>query len=514
MNLHIWILRAVAVMTAALALPAHAQYMEPYRSSLRSEFGEAAQQREALRGGVFEARVDAATYYVQNFELTPDSQNPVDQFGLELAPGFYAAYSSARARGAIDYTLIGRAWEDSDYDEVTQRLAANGNYVVVPELLFVQGSAGYADAPVDPTRSANYGEYGIFDPGNLTDYANVAVNPYLRRRMRDFQLDLSYTYGRVWYLDSPDDGALDFSYQDSVDQAASLSFGTADEDRLLTMRAFYEWEFTEFDISPDYRYEGAGGELGYLVVESVRLLAGGGVESDLEESTVDGGLNSGYWYGGMLWTPDSRTRVEGRYGNRFFGDTWMLTASRQVRFLTFEASYREDPTVETRNVDMGVIDPGNLPPGSPTSDPAYLNSLPYIAKNASASVIAEGARTRISLRGYQDKRDYFATAVPESTTTGVLFRVVRDFTANTYGEFSFQYDDVEDAVGYVATDPEVDPDALTVDSYQDQQYLLRLTYEAWVNLSPSFEVGYLKRTGQEQFDYDGYWLALRARYTF
>ena len=514
MKLHIWILRAVAVMAAALALPAHAQYAEPYRSSLRSEFGEAPQQREALRGGVFEARIDTAAYYIQNFELTPDSQDPVDQFGLELAPGFYAAYASARARGAIDYTLIGRAWEDSDFNEVTQRLDANGNYVIVPDLLFIQGSAGYADAPVDPTRSANYGNYGIFDPGNLTDYANAAVNPYLRRRMQDFQLDMSYTYGRVWYLDSPDDGTLDFSYQDSVDQAASLSFGTADEDRLLTMRAFYEWEFTEFDISPDYRYEGAGGELGYRVVESTRLLAGGGVESDLEESTVDGGLGAGYWYGGLLWTPDSRTRVEGRYGQRFFGDTWMLSASREVRFLTFQASYREDPTVETRNVDMGAIDPGELPSGPPTSDPAYLNSLPYVAKNADVSVLAQGARTRVLLRGYQYKNDYFAVNVPESTTLGAQFRVVRDFTANTYGEFSFQYDDVQDAVGYVATDPDVDPDALTVDSYQDQQYLLRLTYEAWVNLSPSFEVGYLARTGQAADNYDGYWLALRARYTF
>jgi len=514
MKRHLWILGISALACAVLAPTAHAQYAEPYRSSLRSEFSEAAQQREALRGGLFEARIDAATYYVQNFELTPDSQKPVDQFGLELAPGFYAAYSSARARGAIDYAVIGRTWQDSDYDEVTQRLAANGLYTIVPDLLFVQGSAGYADAPVDPTRSANYGNYGIFDPGNLTDYTNVAVNPYLRRRMRDFQLDMSYTYGRVWYLDSPDDGSLDFSYQDSVDQSATLSFATADEDRLLTMRTFYEWEFTEFDISPDYRYEGLGGELGYLVVESVRLLAGGGVESDLEESTVDGGLGSGFWYGGLLWTPDSRTRVEGRYGQRFFGDTWMLTASREVRFLTFTASYREDPTVETRNVDMGVIDPGNLPTDPSASDPAYLNSLPYIAKNAEVSVIAEGARTRISLRGYQYKNDYFAANVPESTTLGAQFRVVRDFTANTYGEFSFQYDDVENAVGYVATDPIVDPDALTVDSYQDQQYLLRVTYEAWLNLSPSFEVGYLERTGQAADNYDGYWLALRARYTF
>ena len=62
----------------------------------------------------------------------------------------------------------------------------------------------------------------------------------------------------------------------------------------------------------------AGAEAGYRLVESLRLLADGGAESDLDESTQDGGLDSTYWHVGLLWTPDSRTRVEGRYGDRFF----------------------------------------------------------------------------------------------------------------------------------------------------------------------------------------------------
>lgn len=506
----------LALAAAALAQPAQAQYAEPYQSSLRSEFGEAATQREALRGGVFEARVDAAMYYINNMELTPDSVDPVNQFGLELAPGFYAAYSSARARGAIDYSLIGRGWEDSDYNDMAQRLSANGDYAIVPELLFIRGSAGYDDAIVDQTRGANYGGYGIFDGTNITEYATAAVNPYLQRRMRDFQLDASYTYGRVWYLDEDSDDSLFVSNQDSVDQSALLSFGTAEQDRLVTMRAFYEWQASEFDLSPDYKYDRAGAEVGYRVVESLRLLADGGAESDLEEATDEGGLDSGYWHVGFLWTPDSRTRLEARYGDRFFGSSWMMQLSREVRIFTFEASYSEDPTVETRNLNMGEFDPGDLTPGVPAYDAAYLNASPFVARNAAVSVRAEGARTRILLRGYQDERDYIRSLAPDSTTTGAQFRVVRDLSAGTYGEFAFRYDDVEDAVGYAGTDPGTDPDVLptVVDSYQDQEYLLRLTYEAWVNLSPSFEVGYLKRSGQGDLDYDGYWLALRARYTF
>jgi hypothetical protein len=501
MKPQIRILAVLALAGAALSQTAYAQYAEPYRSGLRSEFGEAAAQREALRGGVFEARVDAAMYYVNNMELAPDTVDPVNQFGLELAPGFYAAYRSARARGAIDYSLIGRGWEDSEYNDVSQRLAANGDYAIVPDLLFIQGSASYDDAIVDQTQGANYGGYGIFDRTNITEYATASVNPYLQRRIRDFQLDVSYTYGRVWYLEDTEESSLFLYNQDSTDQSATVSFGTAEEDRLLTMNAFYEWQASEYEQSSDYNYDRAGAELGFRVVESLRLLADGGAESDLDESTQDGGLDSGYWHVGLLWTPDSRTRVEGRYGDRFFGNSWMFSLSRQVRFLTFGASYSEDPTVETRNLNMG--------------DAAYLNSLPFVARNAEVSVLAEGARTRISLRGYQDDREYIQALAPDSTTTGVQFRIVRDFTAGTYGEFQFRYDDVENAVGYTGTDPGTDPVVVpTVSTYQDQEYLLRLTYEAWLNLSPSFELGYLQRTGQADFNYDGYWVALRARYTF
>lgn len=511
MKLKTRILGLAVLACTALAQPAYAQYAEPYRSSLRSEFGEAAQQREALRGGVFEARIDAAMYYINNMELTPDSVDPVNQFGLELAPGFYAAYRSARAQGAIDYSLIGRGWEDSEYNDMAQRLAANGNYVIVPDLFFVQGSASYDDTVIDPVRGGNYGGYGIFDGANISEIATASVNPYLQRRMRDLQFDLSYTYGRVWYLDEPESTGLLIGNQDSVDQAALVSLGTAEQDRAINMRGFYEWQSSEFDLSPDYRYDRAGAEFGVRVVESLRFLADGGAESDLEESTEEGGLDSGYWYVGLHWTPDSRTEVEARYGNRFWGDTWSFRLSREVRFLTFTASYSEEPTVETRALALGEIEPGELPPVAPGDDLTLANSTPYVARNADLQVLADGARTRISLRGYQHESDYLRGLLPDETTTGVQFRIVRDFTANTYGEFQATYDDVEGGVGFPGDDPETLPQ---VDDYQDQDYLLRLTYEAWLNLAPSFEVGYLKRTGQADLNYDGYWVALRARYTF
>lgn len=492
----------------AFAQPGHAQYAEPYRSSLRSEFSAAQEQRDAQRGGVVELRVDAAAYYVDNMDLAPDTVEPVNQAGLELAPGFYASYRSARARGAIDYSLIGRAWEDSSYDDVSQRLAANGDYAIVPDLLFVRGSASYDDAIVDPAQGGNYGGYGIFDRSNIEEYGTVSVNPYVRRRFRDYQFDASYTYGRVWYFDDVTTGGLFVANQDSIDQAALLSFGSADQDRPLDFRVFYEWQGSEFERSPDYRYDRAGLELGARIAATLRFVVDGGAESDLEVDTEDGGLDSEYWHVGLVWTPDSRTVAEARYGERFFGDSYSFRLSRQVRAVTIEASYAEEPTVETQNLALGDFEPGELPPTPPGFDLMNASSTPFVGRNAALALSAEGARTRLSLRAYRNERDYLAALPPDETMLGGQLRVIRDLAANVYGEFHVRYEDVEQGIA--------DPLSLIdINSYQDQEYMLRFTYEAWANLSPSLEAGYLLRTGDDfGLDYDGYWIALRARYTF
>ena len=43
-----------------------------------------------------------------------------------MAPGFYAAYNTPRIVGAIDYSLIGRLWDDGDFDDFRTPLDANG----------------------------------------------------------------------------------------------------------------------------------------------------------------------------------------------------------------------------------------------------------------------------------------------------------------------------------------------------------------------------------------------------
>ena len=177
-------------------------------------------------------------------------------------------------------------------------------------------------------------------------------------------------------------------------------------DRRCTRLAFYDWQKSEFDNALPYKYERLGLDLGYQVSRTVTLLGMVGVESDLDESSTQGGLDSSFWNVGARWDPNDRTSAEARYGERFFGSSWSLEATHRARLLEFDASYSEEPTVETRTLSLGQFNPGELPPGAPDVDFGRFNSSPFIARNATAGVRAVGSLTTLGLRAFQYERDY------------------------------------------------------------------------------------------------------------
>lgn len=484
-----------------------------YQSELRSQFERDVDRTEPTLGWFVQPRIESALYMIKNINLAQEGsgEEEIDLAGIEVVPGIYASYDSARARGFVDYSLIGRLWEDSDLNEVSHRLTASGDYLAVPEWFRIGGHATYSDGVIDPTRSFNYGGMGLFDHTNSSERLTASVSPEIFHDFRDFRFDARYTYGRVWYLDSESDPTRPIYtlYQDdSVDQSALVSLST-NRDRNWTGRVYYEWQYSDFTSTVDYKYERVGVELGRSLTRTLSAVGDYGLESDLDESTTAGGLDSSFWHAGLEWRPDTRTNVEARYGQRFFGDSWSFNLSRDTRWVTIRLSYIEDPTVETRRVGVN-FDPDAIPLPVPGDDLSGFTSFPYVRKDAVATVIAEGAKTRLRLSVYDRNRDYIREFPPDENRQGAQLAVLRDFGAYLYGEIETRYDDIE-AGRRNLTLPDIE-DQEFVYHYYDWDIVARLTWEAYLNFTCSGEVGYLNRSGS--FDYDGAWVAFRLRYTF
>jgi hypothetical protein len=501
--------RAIAGVLWTCLCAQAAQADDTYHASVRNRFETEFEKPEPKPGLTIEPRIESALMFVGNINLAEDSADEVDVAGIEASPGIYATYFSPRAQGALDYTFIGRVFEDADYNDVSHRLAANGSYTLMPDWFYVRGQASYTDTIIDPALGSNYGGVGLFNETNLAEVASALVEPAMHHQFRDFAVDARYSYGRVWYLDSPDapSSPLFSGYNDdSENQRALLSVNTVDPEAPTAARAYYEWQASDFDRSIPYRYERVGAELSIRLVESLRLVGDGGLESDLDEDTTDGGLDVAFWHAGFQWRPDSKTSLDARYGERFFGESWSVEFSRDASWLTIKGSYIEDPEVETRRLNAD-FDPGSLPLPGPDPGFSFFSAFPYVRKDGTLALIATGARTKLRLDVYDLKREFINVFPPDERTQGVRFNALRDLgTSNLYLELDARYDDIERGRRNLDI-----TDTRLVHDY-DTEAMLRISWEAYRNFVGSAEAGLLTRSGDR--NYDGEWLAFRLRYTF
>ena len=481
---------------------------EPYGYDLRSQFVREKDPEKRPPGLELKARIDSALYFVGNINLAENSADEIDTAGIEGAPGLFASYRSARADAMLDYTLIARAFEASEYDSVSHLLSAHGTYMLAQDLFWIDATAGYSDSIIDAGQGTNYGGTGLFNRSNVEETGRASVTPRLSKQLGGFRFDANYTYGRVWYLDSDDVANSDSLFtgfnEDSEDQRAYVSLGTSDPDRAATLKGFYERQQSDYERSLPYRYERAGIDTSLRLTRTLRLVADGGVETDLEETTTEGGLDAEFWHAGFRWQPDSRTYVDARYGERFFGDSYNVEVRRESRWLTLRASYSEDPEVETRRIGVD-FEPDDFPL-PPPDDFSFLSAFPYVRKDMMFTAIAEGARTHVRLDLYDRKREYIQAPLPDEDTEGVLFNVARDIGRDLYGEIEVRYEDILRGQQTIPT-----PGPVSFHGY-DRDATLRLTWEAYRNFLASGEVGFLARSGDRE--YDGEWAALRFRYQF
>jgi hypothetical protein len=423
----------------------------------------------------------------------------------------------ARGTGYVDYRLISRFWEDSDYNALTHRLLANGHYWFVPDWFYLRAAATYGDDIINPLRSYNYGSSGLFDRSNIAERATAEVTPTIDHDFRDFNLLASYTYGRVWYFDNndtPNSPVFTYFKDDSRDQLANVRISTRDQERLATLAVFYQWQASDFETTVPYRYERLGTELGMRLTRELRLVGEAGAESDLNASTVAGGLDSTFWLLGLRWKPDSRTTIDARAGERFFGNAYSALIERQAQYVTVQLTYSEEPEVETRRVGVNYNPDDILLPDLDLGDASALTSFPYVAKNARAAVIAEGAKTKIRFELYNTKREFLTDVRADTNVSGVRFNVLRDLGSEFYAEFDTQYADSERGlydVTIVDIENPIVGESRVVKS-KDLWVKGRLTWEFYRNFFAAAEAGYLRRSGD--LDYDGQWIAFRLRYTF
>jgi len=443
----------------------------------------------------FDPWVSAAIGYLNNIELNPDGEPQSSDFVGEAQAGFGALYRAQRGTGGISYRWRGLNYlEEDQYDSGYHNLDASGQLVAVPDLLYLQGNVFYGQVLVDPAAAPGFSNY--FSSQNLQDAWGWSATPMLERDFGRMTLTASYTYGEWNYLNQPPSSPS----EDSTNKTAYVSLGSSDTEQQVTVRTFYQSTRTEYESYLPYRYDKAGVDTGWALNRDWRLVAEYGLESDLTEDVIDGGLESPYWYGGFVYHPNERNRLELRVGERFFGNSYLFRLEHRARFVVLSASYSEDPTTyaNTRAAPPSGAPPGGIP--ELPDFPGYTDSRtePYLSRLWQGSIRLEGQRTQVVLSYYNDDQEFLRTGRNVSNKTSQV-QVTRELSSSTSLQVWYSHRDYQEA-------PVIDT--------QDWVVAGRLSHEMARKLTLELEAAVQNTRRQDVDAAQGWWLGLRARKEF
>ena len=393
------------------------------------------------------AGVTLGELYTDNLTLAASGQPKQTSWITQIQPFFKSAYSSPRFSGLFDYTLTGYLYPaNSSYNQLTQQLNAQGMLTVLPQHLFIDGTAMYGSAVINNQLSSGSGTF--FLSGNRANVATATLSPYWVQDLGNVGTAmLRYSYGRVMYNTKgipaqhgdvlsgiPDitSNALQFTVQSPQDKSWGWNFGYSDQ-RIDP----------DFGQSVEYSLVKLGAYL--QISTNTRLLADVGKESNfLPDGTIDK-LGASFWDAGFAWS-NGQDSLKALIGHRFYGRSYDFSWSRTAALLTTGISYHEQPT--DINQQLLGQNPGQVittPVGIP-GIPSLRERQVYLLKRAAASAAYEMPRGRLSVSLYDERRTYFLLDNRQERVAGAsidwLFNIgaLTTFTP-TFGWQRYQFQD-------------------------------------------------------------------------
>lgn len=341
-----------------------------------------------------------------------------------VQPFVQAAHAGPRFSGTVNYSLTGYLYFTGPANnQVAQSLNANGTLVLVPQHLFLDGSAQYGRQAINNALPSGIG--GGFNPGfgsgpgsgsffldnNQTNVATFSLSPYWMQDLGNVgTMTVRYAFGRVVYTDR----GIPAESQGSLAGIPNVTSNSGQFSIVSPEGQRWGWNlgYSQQRLSPDFgtstTFALAQAGTSYELNPSVRLLADIGKETQFLPDGTTEKLGASFWDAGFEWTGD-RDHVRATAGHRFFGTSFQFSWSHTAARLTTNVSYTQQPTTYNQQLlgqGGGIIGlpPINLPP---SNIPSLTEINPYLSKRLTASATYSMPRSTLNAAVYNELRTYF-----------------------------------------------------------------------------------------------------------
>jgi uncharacterized protein (PEP-CTERM system associated) len=393
----------------------------------------------------FEPSIGASATYSDN--ANQSHSDPQDALILSVMPSFsLISEGSRRVQATLQYGLRGvaRFGEDQSTD-LFHNLNAVGKAELVEDFLFIDGSARISQELISLLGSPADAET---NDSNRATVGTYSLSPYIRKRLGTFaNAEARYTHSGAIFENDVASDATSNAFN------ASLNSGTRFED-LSWGLAYSIRDVNNRDSNvSDSTFESATASLGYVLTRTFRVFGTVGQEWNDYVSATD--TDGSSWSAGFGWSPSRRTSLEASIGERFFGDTYSVTARHRTRTSNWNLSYAEDisdisqfvGTTGTMFDYLCLVDgeiklfddwPFSFPP-APTNCVSFnprpgllfdLRNGVFVAKTLRAGVSWGKGKLNYSLNAFDTRRDY-QLLDSEDRSRGVIGSVNYRFAPKT-----------------------------------------------------------------------------------
>lgn len=297
---------------------------------------------------VLSAMAVAAPAWAQRSSITPtfsasleltdnrnlSATNPESDAITTLSPGVRWSSRSGRVQGSLDYGLNANFYaRDSSSNSLDNRLAADLSAELVEQHFFFD-----ANAYISQQSLSAFGLQG--DRGtnaNSTEYGSLTLSPSLRGRpfgAADLEARLTSTFS----------GSLDGDIGDASSHDFFMSVG--ESVGALGWSVVASRSYSRFDDGRNTTRDRITPRISYAVDPTFQVFVSGGYERNDVLSLDPTSYKT--WGGGFSWQPTPRTQLGMQAEQRYFGNSWNVSASHRMRrWLVSYSDVSDDNEVTT-----------------------------------------------------------------------------------------------------------------------------------------------------------------------
>lgn len=280
--------------------------------------------------------LDLRERYTDNVGLAREGQER-SRFVTEIAPSLSIATQSPGLRLAARYQLHYFLFNDGDAPDTqrfTNRLSAEATARLVPQLVYVDGTAEVSEQSVSA-----FGPQPADNPYadvNRTEVRAWRISPYLVYQFGGTaRVQLRYAH------DSADSNTPGFG--ESTTDTAIFSIASGVNFRRIAWSVNASRQVLDDSLTGESSISNANATLRWNISDEWSTSATGGYDK-YDYNSLGGATEGSYWMAGFAWEPSSRTSVSASIGERFFGRTYYLSASHRTRRTVWNISYDEAVT--------------------------------------------------------------------------------------------------------------------------------------------------------------------------